>query len=178
MSGSGDERGIEEELALDSASREAAPATPRQHSPQLGDEAPAGLNPSSRSALSAEPCAGATPPKTKAKSKAKSKAKAKSKSCPMVKRIEDVLDKDTLTEHLLRLKEEQQVAKDERRKLAAEIRNAERRKNRLRKRAKMLTDEDLLQVLMIRKTARQTQENATGQDPSGASGLSAEERPS
>ena len=94
----------------------------------------------------------------------------------MVKRIEDVLDKDTLTEHLLRLKEEQQVAKDERRKLAADIRNAERRKNRLRKRAKMLTGEDLLQVLMIRKTARQTQENATAQDPSSASGLSAEER--
>ena len=176
MSGSGDERGIEEELASDSPSGEAAPATPGRLSPQLGDEAPISLNPSSRGAPSAaEPCAGATPPKTKTKSTTKSKAKAKSKSCVMVKRIEEVLDKDTLTEHLLRLKEEQQAAKEAKRKIAGEIRNAERRKSRLRKRAKLLTDEDLLQVLMLRKSARQTlEEHVTTQDQGGASGFTAE----
>ena len=93
----------------------------------------------------------------------------------MVKRIEEVLDKDTLTEHLLRLKEEQQAAKEAKRKIAGEIRNAERRKSRLRKRAKLLTDEDLLQVLMLSKSARQTlEENVTTQDQGSASGFTAE----
>ena len=80
MSGSGDERGIEEELASDSPSGDAiSPATPGRLSLQLGDEAPMSLNPSSPSAPSAaEPCAGASPPKTQTKSITKSKARAKS----------------------------------------------------------------------------------------------------
>ena len=94
-----------------------------------------------------------------------------------MQKVEDVLDKDTLTEYLQKLKTEQQAAKQERRKLATEIRNAERRKSRLKKRAKLLTDDDLLQVLMIRKSARESHltDMAPGQ-PSG-SGLKDEERP-
>ena len=105
-------------------------------------------------------------------------AKAKAKSSPMVSKIEQVLEKDTLTEHLRRLKDQQVREKEARKKLAAEIRNAERRKSRLRKRAKQLTDEDLLQVLMFRKAARQSQENTQqSEEPGIGSGLSAAERP-
>ena len=177
MSGSADEHGAEEELAVESPDREAAPVTPRRFSPELADEESARLNPLPGIPFTAEPCAGTTPPKTLAKSKAKQKSKAKAKSSPMVKKIEDVLDKDTLSAHLLALKEEQQRAKNERKNLAAAIRNAERRKSRLRKRAKLLTDEDLLHVLMIRKASRQDQASATTEDRSGASGLTADQRP-
>ena len=177
MSGSADERGAEEELAVESPDREAAPVTPRRFSPELADEENARLSPLPGVPFTAEPCAGTTPPKTLAKSKAKQKSKAKAKSSPMVKKIEDVLDKDTLSGHLLALKEEQQRAKSERKNLAAAIRNAERRKSRLRKRAKLLTDEDLLQVLMIRKAGREAQEGATKEHGASASGLTAEQRP-
>ena len=57
------------------------------------------------------------PPKTSAKSKAKAKAKAK--SCPMVSKIEQVLEKDTLTEHLRRLKDKQLREKEARKKIVA-----------------------------------------------------------
>ena len=47
------------------------------------------------------------------------------------------------------------------------------------KRAKALTDEDLLQVLMLRKSAHHAsdQEETTGEAPSFASGLTLAERP-
>ena len=42
--------------------------------------------------------------------------------------------------------------------------------------AKLLSDEDLLQVLMLRKSARQTlEEHVTTQDQGGASGFTAEQ---
>ena len=87
------------------------------------------------------------------------------------------MDKDTLTEHLLKLREEQHAVKQERAKLAREIRNTERRKSRLKRRAKLLTDDDLLQVLMIRKTARSSSVNGTEPEHSSGSGLTAEQRP-
>ena len=176
MSEGGDEGRVEEEYTADLANGPPAPATPRSFSPELGDEEVGRLTPPPVHALSAEPCAGITPPRPSVKSKAKGKAKAK--SSPIVSKIEEVLAKDTLSEHLRHLKEKQQQEKEARKKLAAEIRNTERRKSRLRKRAKMLTDEDLLQVLMLRKSARQAHEDAPpSEQPGTASGLTAAERP-
>ena len=177
MSGSGDEHRAHEDAAIESASGEAAPATPGRFSPELADDRYAALNPLQGSVANAEPFASASPVKQVQKSKAGPKAKPKTRSSPLVKKVEDVLDKDTLSAHLLALKDEQQRAKNERKRLAAEIRNAERRKSRLRKRAKLLTDEDLLQVLMLRKGAREAQEAVASETPGASSGLRLHERP-
>ena len=116
-----------------------------------------------------------TPPKAVAKAKTKA---AKTKTSPVMKRVEDILDKDTLSEKIMEMKAEQSRAKAERAKLAKLLRNTERRKTRLRSRAKLLTDEDLLQVLMMRKDQRDARPSlapsATG---AAASGLTEDERP-
>jgi hypothetical protein len=42
--------------------------------------------------------------------------------------------------------------REEKTRIQKELRNAERRKRRLKKRARQLTDEDLVEVLQMRKT--------------------------
>ena len=111
--------------------------------------------------VDAEPSAGLTRPQAKGKSKAKAKPKAKASAA--VQRVEDVLDKDTLSEQITMLREEQQAAKMKRAMLANNLRSTEKCKSRLRKRARLLTDEDLLQVLMLRKGMRNSA-NHEGED--------------
>ena len=65
---------------------------------------------------------------------------AQSLQCPIAEKISE-------------LRAEQQKVKNAKKKLAAEIRNAEKKKQRLRKRARMLTDADLVQVLVMRRKA-------------------------
>ena len=113
--------------------------------------------PAIQSAPGLEPSAAVTPQK---KGKGKSAAKGKAKASNALKRVEDVLDEGTLSERVKALKAEQAKARAERAALAKEIRNTERRKRRLRKRPKQLTDEDLLQVLMMRKSQRESQGQA------------------
>ena len=50
-----------------------------------------------------------------------------------------------------RLKAEQQELRTKRKQVAAELRNASRRASRLKKRARQLTDADLLEVLRMRQ---------------------------
>jgi len=52
---------------------------------------------------------------------------------------------------VLRLKEEQNALRKERARLAQELKNAERRRKRLKQRAKLLTDTELLQVMNLRR---------------------------
>lgn len=46
---------------------------------------------------------------------------------------------------------QQQAAQQEKKRLAKELRNEERKRKRLKVRARQLTDEDLLQVLRLRE---------------------------
>ena len=103
MSGSGDEHRAQEDAAIESASGEAAPATPGSVSPELADDRDATLNPLQGSVANAEPFASASPARQVPKSKAGPKAKPKARSSHMVKKVEDVLDKETLTAHLLKI---------------------------------------------------------------------------
>jgi len=52
-----------------------------------------------------------------------------------------------------RLKKEQKDLKAEKKRVAAELRNAEKRRKRLRQRAKQLSDADIVQVLQMRQAA-------------------------
>ena len=49
------------------------------------------------------------------------------------------------------LKGEQQRLKDEKKRLAKELKNAQRRKRRLKSKARQLSNEDLLAVLLMRE---------------------------
>ena len=64
------------------------------------------------------------------------------------------LPEDGLTASIQELKKQQNALREQKAKLAKDLRNAERRKKRLRTRARQLTDEDLVQVLMLRKQQR------------------------
>ena len=89
----------------------------------------------------------------------------------------DCLPTDTLTGTIDELKAKQKQLREEKQELAKNLRNAERRRKRLRTKAARLTEEDLVQVLMIRKTQKQEREKkleaagAGGSSSSSSSGL-------
>ena len=58
--------------------------------------------------------------------------------------------KNDLLEKINRLKEEHKRMRDERKRIRADLRNAERRRARIRKKAKQLSDNDLVEVLRWR----------------------------
>ena len=68
--------------------------------------------------------------------------------------LSDALPEDALTASITRLKSRQAELRNQKRDLAKSLKNAERKKKRLRTRARQLTDEDLVQVLMLRKQQR------------------------
>ena len=70
------------------------------------------------------------------------------------KKLEDVLEEDPLTKQILAMKDEQVRLKKEKQELKRQLKNAESRRSRLKKKARQLTDEDLVHVLMWRKEAK------------------------
>ena len=60
----------------------------------------------------------------------------------------------TLVPEIARLKAERQALRDQRKRLAKDLKNAERKRSRLKKRAKLLTDSDLVAVMMLRVAER------------------------
>ena len=58
--------------------------------------------------------------------------------------------KESLQESIMRLKAEQAAAKSAKRAVAKSLRNAPKRATRLKKRARMLSDNDLVEVLKMR----------------------------
>ena len=59
--------------------------------------------------------------------------------------------KESLAESIIRLKVEQQQGRESRKRLSRELHNAQRRASRLKKRARQLTDGDLVEVLKMRE---------------------------
>ena len=55
----------------------------------------------------------------------------------------------------------QKRAREEKKRLANEVKNAKRRKQRLTKRARLLSTEDLLTVVALRESERAVRENAS-----------------
>ena len=59
-----------------------------------------------------------------------------------------------LAQRIQQLKDEQAALRDHKKSISKELRNASRRTTRLRAKARQLTDEDLVHVLMMRKERR------------------------
>ena len=59
-----------------------------------------------------------------------------------------------LLQQIQKLKAEQKAARERRKVVNKEIKNAERRQRRLKTRARQLTNDDLLEVVMLRGDAR------------------------
>ena len=66
----------------------------------------------------------------------------------------------TLNEWILKLREEQTAQRAERKRIAQELKNTQRRKRRLQLRARQLTNSDLMEVLLMRE-ADKTKEDST-----------------
>ena len=72
---------------------------------------------------------------------------------------------ESLGRSIDRLKEEQARLRADRKRVAKELRNASKRKTRLRKRARQLSNDDLLAVLVMRQNTEEDQ--ATTADAAG-----------
>ena len=85
-------------------------------------------------------------------------------------------DKALLPE-IERLKSEQKRIRLERKAVAKELKNAEKRRSRLKKKAKQLSDGDLLQVLQMRSAERTLKASASDPPTEESASSSAGSRP-
>lgn len=81
---------------------------------------------------------------------------------------------ETLQNKIEALRAEQQAIKLKKRETAKALRNVERKKTRLRQKARQLTDDDLVAVLMMRKDYRDARAGGSGEMSGGASGTQAQ----
>ena len=68
----------------------------------------------------------------------------------------------TMLEEIQRLKEEQRKLRLDKKQVAKDLKNAERRRGRLKKRAKLLSDTDLVAVLSLRQQERLMTASSSG----------------
>ena len=77
---------------------------------------------------------------------------------------------------IMRLRMEQKALQDQHKQIQKDLKNAEKRRSRLKKRARQLTDEDLLAVFQLRKQEMDAKREkaasaaASSGSPSGAEG--------
>ena len=100
--------------------------------------------PTVASAELGEAAAGAAEPTAGAAAAANAGATATAAAAPVVAK------RTNLNEKILLMKLEQQRLKAERMRVMKELKNATKRKNRLKTRARMLTDNDLVEVITMR----------------------------
>jgi len=74
----------------------------------------------------------------------------------------------SLNADIATLRANQQRVRDERKRLAKELKNAQRRKKRLKTKARQLSNDDLLTVLLMREEASAENAENTGRPSSGA----------
>ena len=80
-----------------------------------------------------------------------------SSGAPSVPAQDEDVSKASLNAKIEGLKKQQADMTSNKKKLAKDLRNEERKRRRLKDRAKQLTDDDLLQVLRLRSEASNTQ---------------------
>ena len=79
---------------------------------------------------------------------------------------------ENLLEYIARLRKEKAAARDTKKLVAKNLKNAERRKARLKRKARQLNDEDLIAVLQMRKDGPPAASSSTGdpKPPTGPTG--------
>ena len=65
---------------------------------------------------------------------------------------------------ITRLKKQQETLKEERKRIKKDLKNAERRRSRIRKKAKQLSDSDLMHVLKMRGLGGPDEKDARAQE--------------
>jgi TolA-binding protein len=88
--------------------------------------------------------------------------------CPsaLLQKFREDLPLDPIRGEIERLRAEQQKQRQERKSIVKQMKNAKRRQQRLKSRARMMTDEDLVSVLMMRKNEKEAR--AAARDGVGA----------
>ena len=82
--------------------------------------------------------------------------------------MNNMLPKDPLGAKIEALRKEQQDMKERKKRLQKKLVNAERKKKRLCQRARLLSDKDLVAVLMMRKNQREGRGGPAAEDETGA----------
>ena len=85
------------------------------------------------------------------------------------KEFQKLLPKDPVYDRIEALRKEQQEIRARKKRIQMTIRNEERRKVRLRQKARKLSDEDLVQVMMLRKDYRDQRSAASAVRSAGRS---------
>ena len=68
---------------------------------------------------------------------------------------------DNILGNIQKLKAQQRELKEERKKISAQLRNEEKRRSRLRKRARMLSDNDLVALIKMRNASTEASSAAS-----------------
>ena len=71
---------------------------------------------------------------------------------------------DELTEQIVRLQNEEKEMRANKKRVQADLRNAKRKTSRLTKRAKQLTDSDLIQIMRMREAKKREDPAAPGNE--------------
>ena len=80
-----------------------------------------------------------------------------------------MMESESLVESIRRLKAEQKHMKDAKKKIAKDLKNAEKRRSRLKKRATRLSDADLVAVLQMRGSITEASSSCSTSAASGSS---------
>ena len=88
-----------------------------------------------------------------------------------MKQLGALLPKDATKARVDELRKQQDALRQERKKLNRAVRNEERKKTRLRRKAKQLTDEDLINIMVMRKATREAREGAAARRAEADTGM-------
>ena len=88
------------------------------------------------------------------RSGASSGLSAAAQLCGLDQDAAEAIKKSSLADEILKLREEQVKVRAERKRIQKELKNAQRRKRRLKGRARQLTNNDLLEVLLMRQSEK------------------------
>ena len=147
---------------VDDAGAAAAPSAEEPASPRASDGSDSGGEPTATETLA--PAGGQAPTDAEAPPLADVGGRPGSSGDggPALGAIAGGKEKNILTE-IQALKAEQKLAREAKLKITKELRNAEKRRQRLKKRAKQLSDSDLLAVMTLRSAEQGMRKKETGE---------------
>ena len=157
---------------VDDAGAAAAPTAEEPASQRASDDSDSGGEPTATEALA--PAGGQAPSDAEAPPLVEVEGRPGSSGDggPALVAVTEAKEKNILTE-IQALKDAQKRAREEKKKITKELRNAEKRRQRLKKRAKQLSDSDLLAVMTLR-SAEQGMRKREASEPT-ATAASAEQ---
>ena len=157
--------------AMAASDGEAADAVAAAEEPTLTDGARGdGTGEPTAAAEAPPPASGEAAVRTEAPALPPTGGEGGSSTDHLASQVGGVKDKGSgILDEIQKLKAEQKAARDKKMQISKELRNAEKRRQRLKRRAKQLSDADLVAVMTLRAGERTLSRNRVG-EPTAADG--------